>query len=49
MGHGGNVVVNDVFGLWVTAMAKIWWWLRFCDGGGRGRWQGFVIVMKVVL
>ena len=18
-------------------------WLRFCDGGGRGRWMGFVI------
>ena len=22
---------------------EIWWWLRFCDGGGRGRWMGFVI------
>ena len=24
-------------------MVEIWWWLRFCDGGGRGRWMGFVI------
>jgi len=20
-----------------------WRWLRFCDGGGRGRWMGFMI------
>ena len=24
-------------------VVEIWWWLRFCDGGGRGRWMGFVI------
>ena len=24
-------------------MVEIWWWLRFCDGGGRGRGMGFVI------
>ena len=23
-------------------VVEIWWWLRFCDGGGRGRWMGFV-------
>ena len=36
-------------GLWLQVVGhgecvtKIWWWLRFCDGGGRGRWMGFVI------
>ena len=33
--------------LWVVGhgecVAEIWWWLRFCDGGGRGGWMGFVI------
>ena len=35
--------------LWVTVTVgsgcavEIWWWLRFFDGGGRGRWMGFVI------
>ena len=24
-------------------VVEIWWWLRFCDGGGRERWIGFVI------
>ena len=24
-------------------VVEIWWWLRFCDGGGKGRWMGFVI------
>ena len=29
--------------LWSECVVEIWWWLRFCDGGGRGRWMGFVI------
>ena len=24
-------------------VVEILWWLRFCDGGEKGRWMGFVI------
>ena len=36
-GGGSDLVGQGEF------MVEIWWWLRFCDGGGRGRWMGFVI------
>lgn len=36
-GGGSDLVGQD------ECVVEIWWWLRFCDGGGRGRWMGFVI------
>ena len=34
--------VSDLVGQG-ECVVEIWWWPRFCDGGGRGRWMGFVI------
>ena len=30
-GGGSNLVGQG------ECVVEIWWWLRFCDGGGRGR------------